>query len=130
MSTTSRARFVGLISICALIGAISTLAGGAASIQLNVKDPRGKPAVGVKVWIEGMGSISAFHRSVTGAHGEATFQQLAPGTYQVNAYDSRTPTAAAALVTAGAGESKSVTLSLDKIGRNSEAPKKKHYVYV
>lgn len=100
------------------------------SIQVNVKDVHGKPAVGAKVWIERMDATIPAKETATNAAGESLFGKVAPGTYKVNAYDPRTPAATATVIKLGA-ESKTVSLALEKMVRGVQTEKKsKHYVYV
>ena len=118
-----------------LLAAIASVACAAdsdtGSIQIKVKDIHGKAAAGTKLWLERMDVKEAAKQVVTDGNGESTFRNLAPGTYKVSAYDTRTPAAAATVVKAPASGQQVVKLSLEKMVRGADIhKKKKRYVYV
>ncbi len=102
-----------------------------ATLQVTVKDAHGQPAAYVQLWLERYNSKSDQKNAVTDSTGHAVFTQLVKGTYKISAVDRRIPAAAAAAVKTSAGQTTSVTLSLDKmVGTARPTKKKKHYVYV
>lgn len=116
---------VGIVSVAFAAG------NDAASIQIRVKDVHGKAAAGTKLWLERLDVKQAPTQSVTDGNGESIVRNVAAGTYKISAYDARTPSAAATVVRAPASGQQVVKLSLEKMMRGADTPKKKkHYVYV
>ena len=83
------------------------------------------------MWLERLDTKAPVSEAVTTSTGELVFRNVPPGTYKISAYDRRIPAAAATLAKSAGGSETAVTLSLDKMVRAAETPKKaKHYVYV
>ncbi|HJT81325.1 MAG TPA: carboxypeptidase-like regulatory domain-containing protein [Chthoniobacterales bacterium] len=100
------------------------------SVQIKVKDTRGKPAAGAELWLEKAG-VKGAKKTVTDASGQFTFKNLGPGQYKISAYDYNTPAAAATTFEPSAKGVTSVALSLDRISHGAMTAKtKKRYVWV
>jgi hypothetical protein len=126
------------IRLVSLILVIVACAGGAyaagndsTSIQVMLKDTRGKPAAGAKLWLERIDLKTSALNTVSDSQGQAMFQNVAPGTYKISAYEPKTPAAAATVVRSTADRPTAVNLSLGKMARSVNTPKKrKRYVWV
>ena len=101
------------------------------SVQVTVNDITGKPAAGVQLWAENVQIKGHSNQATTGSDGRAVFQNLAPGTYKISAFENRTPAAAATLVRVERDRTANITLGLAKMTKSSNPGKKnKRYVYV
>src|SRR4051812_27691968 len=110
---------VHIVLPCLFIAALASASYAAGneqnSIDVVLKDTHGKPAAGVKLWLERSHGKAPARETVTNSTGQATFTNIAAGTYKVSAYDARTPAAAATMVDSRADRSTSVSLSLGKM---------------
>jgi len=101
------------------------------SLQIRVTNIAGKPAAGVQLWLQSNNPKTAAKQASSDATGQATFRNLAPGTYKISAFEKEVPSAAATLVDVSRQGQTTVTLGLAKMVVSSKSTnKRKHYVYV